>query len=64
MAKKKDERLVKQAYKEERKAVKAQKKPDGESNEPYLQPNDNHFVSFKNQLTTMGLMLRDIPGDG
>lgn len=64
MARKKDERLVKQAYKEERKAKAAQKKAAEAGGEPYLQPNDDHFVSFKKQLATMGLMLRDIPGDG
>lgn len=29
--------------------------------EPYLQPNDDHFDA---QLAAMGLMVRDMPGDG
>ena len=51
MARKKEQRAVRAAYKKERKA------------ESYL-ADDENFTSFKAQLAKMGLKLRDIPGDG
>ena len=30
----------------------------------YLQADDKHFMNFRDQLASLGLMLRDIPGDG
>ncbi|XP_013393286.1 OTU domain-containing protein 3-like [Lingula anatina] len=51
MARKKDERAVRQAHQRTKKM------------ESYLADDDN-FGSFKNQLGKLGLELRDIPGDG
>ena len=51
MARKRDERVVRQAYKKERKA------------QAYL-ADDGNFQSFAVQLAKLGLQLRDIPGDG
>ena len=51
MARKKDERAVKRAYRQEKKM------------ESYL-ADDHNFVSFSQQMSKMGLQLRDIPGDG
>ena len=51
MARKRDERAVHQAYR---------KKQQMES---YL-ADDENFTSFAHQMATMGLQLRDIPGDG
>lgn len=51
MARKKDERAVKNSYRKERKA------------ESYL-ADDENFACFATQLGKMGLQLREIPGDG
>ena len=51
MARKRDERAVRAAHRKERKA------------QAYL-ADDMNFASFANQLASMGLKLRDIPGDG
>lgn len=51
MARKKDERAIRQAHQQEKKM------------ESYL-ADDENFTSFANQLTKLGLQLRDIPGDG
>lgn len=82
MARKKNERLIKQAYADERKSQryaaasstsnssaisKASFRKNGQNPndaDNYFDKNDKHFVSFKNQLTCMGLMIRNINGDG
>ena len=51
MARKKEERAARVAYRKEKKA------------ESYL-ADDETFNSFSNQLAKSGLELRDIPGDG
>ena len=51
MARKRDERAVRKAYRNEKKM------------ESYLADDDN-YGSFSTQLAKMGLQLRDIPGDG
>jgi len=51
MARKRDERAARAAYRKEKKA------------QSYL-ADDNNFQSFSGQLSKLGLQLRDIPGDG
>ena len=51
LERKRDERAVKNAYRKIKK------------DESYL-ADDQNFASFTTQLQTMGLQLRDIPGDG
>ena len=51
MARKKEERSVRRAYRKEQKA------------QSYLSEDEN-FESFKVQLAKLGLQLRDMPGDG
>lgn len=53
MARKREERSTKHAYRRE----KQNKKPSGGQE-------DQNFVTFNNQLATMGLALREVPGDG
>lgn len=77
MARKKTERIIRQAYSDERKASKpAENEPSTSStrgkpirklrlnNNGYFAKDDKHFISFNNQLTCMGLMIRNINGDG
>ena len=51
MARKRDERAIRRAHKKEQQA------------ESYL-ADDENFASFSVYLGKLGLMLRDIPGDG
>ena len=51
MARKRDERVVRAAYRKERQM------------NSYL-ADDENFGSFSTQLSKLGLQLRDIPGDG
>ena len=55
MARKRDERAVRNAYRKDLKMKKAM--------DSYL-ADDENYGSFANQLTKLGLHLRDIPGDG
>lgn len=48
---KRDERMIRNAHRKKKK------------DESYL-ADDENFASFSNQLQILGLMLRDIPGDG
>lgn len=52
MARKRDERSVRKAYRNEKKM------------ESYLVDDDDNYGKFSAQLDKMGLQLRDIPGDG
>ena len=53
MARKREDKEVKAAQKKEQKA------------KAYIQnQEDANFFSFKNQLNTIGLDIKDIPGDG
>ena len=51
MARKREERAARAAYRKEKKA------------QAYL-ASDMNFVSFKNQLNSLGLEIKDTPGDG
>ncbi len=55
MARKRDERAVRNAYRKDIKVMKAM--------DSYL-ADDQNYGSFANQLNKLGLHLRDIPGDG
>ena len=53
MARKREEKEVKAAHQKEQKA------------KAYMQSQeDANFISFRNQLNTLGLDIKDIPGDG
>lgn len=41
-----------------------QRAPGVNPKDAYLKPGDQHFISFRNQLSSLGLTLRDIQGDG
>ena len=55
MARKREERAVRNAYRKDLKQKKAM--------DSYL-ADDENYASFASQLTKLGLHLRDIPGDG
>ena len=55
MARKREERAVRNAYRKDLKQKKAM--------DSYL-ADDENYASFESQLTKLGLHLRDIPGDG